>query len=246
MRSSSSLAQSKIDLSCLPELTLYGDLNMRPFRSAWMLQELQLPYKHIRCKPWSRVAKSVHPLGKVPALLVEYPSTDEKSDDSLDSSSFVVLESAAINTFLGDLSREHDNCNNNESRRPTLVPPPATQERAKYDSLVSFIMTEIDFQSLWIHRKHSDLANVFGEVPVVVNKAKRQFNNALQVMEDEIHFNGEKCTYLLPSGFSGADILFANCCFWAQQNYWIERKVMCYLVMKATNQSCLFLIWEVK
>ena len=44
-------------------------------------------------------------------------------------------------------------------------------------------------------------------------------------MEDEIHFNGEKCTYLLPSGFSGADILFANCCFWAQQNYWIERKV---------------------
>lgn len=44
-------------------------------------------------------------------------------------------------------------------------------------------------------------------------------------MEDEIHFNGEKCTYLLPSGFSGADILFANCCFWAQQICWLERKV---------------------
>jgi glutathione S-transferase len=225
--SSSASAPSKLDFVSLPVITLYGDLNMRPFRNIWMLQELQLPYKHIPCKPWSRIAKLVHPLGKVPALLVEYPSSpDAKSIDSLDSTSFVVLESAAINTFLGDLSREHDNVSNsNIQRRPTLVPPPATQERAKYDSLVSFIMTEIDFQSLWIHRKHSDLANVFGEAPVAVKEAKRQFDNALRVMEDELHLDAEECTYLLPGGFSGADILFANCCFWAQQIGWLERKV---------------------
>ncbi|KAL3794173.1 hypothetical protein HJC23_012880 [Cyclotella cryptica] len=234
MRSSSttsSSSPSKLDLTILPSLTLYGDLNMRPFRNAWMLQELQLPYKHVPCKPWSRVAKSVHPLGKVPALLVEYPPNATKNvEDNATSNgenSFAVMESAAINTYLGDLSREHANSNENETnhRRFTLVPPPATRERAKYDSLVSFIMTEIDSQSLWIHRKHSDLSNVFGEAPVAVTEARRQFEKALGAMEAELRMEGESCSHLLPDGFSAADILFANCCFWAQQIGWLAKKV---------------------
>lgn len=170
-----------------------------------MLEEIGLPYNHRICKPWSRVAKSVHPMGKVPALSVENKSDgDNKEEDS-----FVVLESAAINTFLGDLAREITN--NNQ----LLVPPPATPQRAKYDSLVLFVMTEIDSQSLWIHRKHEDLANVFGEAPTAVQEAKRQFENALDVVAAEI----------APTGFSAVDILFVHCCVWAQQIGWLERTV---------------------
>jgi glutathione S-transferase len=211
-------AATKLDLTNLPHLTLYGDLNMRPFRNAWMLQELGLTHKHIMCRPWSRRAKSVHPLGKVPALLVDYPKSTTGSGDS-----FVVLESAAINTFLGDLVREHGIIKNDRGNiRPILVPAPGTKERAKYESLVSFMMTELDAQSLWIHRKHSDLANIFGEAPLAVKEAKRQFDNSLLVMEDEIRMDSKgECSYLLSSGFSAADILFADCISWAKHIGWL-------------------------
>jgi hypothetical protein len=109
--------------------------------------------------------------------------------------------------------------------RPVLVPAPGSKERARYESLVSFIMTELDSQALWIHRKHSDLANVFGEAPVAVKEARRQFGNSLQILEDELHLNSEgDCCYLLPSGFSAADILLADCCSWAKHIGWLVKK----------------------
>eukprot|EP00956_Cyclotella_meneghiniana_P005947 scaffold7775_cov61-Cyclotella_meneghiniana.AAC.18 len=202
----------------LQTLTLYGDLNMRPFRNAWMLKELQLPFKHIPCQPWSRTAKSVHPLGKIPALLVEHHHNAKES-------SFVIFESAAINTFLGDLisGNNKETCNINPNNH-TLVPRVGTQERARYESLVSFVITELDTQSLWIHRKHSDLAHVFGEAPIAVNEAKRQFNNSLKVLEDELlgMNSNDGNYYLLPScGFTAVDILFADCCSWANKIGWL-------------------------
>eukprot|EP00970_Alexandrium_tamarense_P003641 scaffold570_cov169-Alexandrium_tamarense.AAC.23 len=224
--SSASPPMTQVDVpsSTLPSLTLYGDLNMRPFRNIWMLEELSIPYKHILCKPWSRIAKSVHPMGKVPALLVEYNNGESTTDDGVTTkNSFVVLESAAINTFVGDLSREYNNLNNNPNQTPILVPPPATRERAKYDSLAFFIMTEIDFQSLWIHRKHSDMSDVFGEAPVAVTEAKRQFDNALEAVESELICDSDENCFLLPTGFSAVDILLTNCCFWAMQIGWLEK-----------------------
>jgi glutathione S-transferase len=114
-------------------------------------------------------------------------------------------------------STQHDD---SKTTNLLLVPPPATQLRAKYDSLVLFIMTELDSQALWIHRKHNDLKDVFGEAPIAVAEAKRQFDNALKAMEHEIN---DDSGYLLPSGFCAADILLSNCCFWAQQIGWLAR-----------------------
>ncbi|KAL7528536.1 hypothetical protein ACHAXR_006682 [Thalassiosira sp. AJA248-18] len=225
-----------------PKVTIYGDLNMRPFRNGWMLEEIGLPYTHRMCKPWSRVAKSVHPLGKVPALLVECANDDGGCEDGTAGEKFVVLESAAINTFLGDLAREMSSSSVDFKQKrnvadplphnsiPTLVPPPATPQRAKYDSLAMFIMTELDAQSLWIHRKHSDLSNVFGDAPTAVREARRQFDNALDAMVaeipgDENDSSNDNDEYLLPIGFSAVDILLANCCFWAQQIGWLEIRV---------------------
>ena len=205
------------DIKSWPKLTLYGDLNMRPFRNVWMLEEIGFGYHHVNCKPWSKKAKSVHPLGKVPALVV-------KDDDN--QHQFTIVESAAINTFLGDLAREIDsNKRTNHDTEPSilLVPPPATQLRAKYDSLTLFIMTELDFQGLWIHRKHSDLKDVFGDAPIAVAEAKRQFENALGAIELELN---DESGYLLESGFSACDILLSNCCFWAQQIGWLARSTL--------------------
>jgi glutathione S-transferase len=210
------MSPEKKTIKSWPKLTLYGDLNMRPFRNIWMLEEIGTEYRHVNCKPWSKQAKAVHPLGKVPALLVEGNDNEQQQ--------FVVVESAAINTFLGDLAREierntHKN-DDDDSTPLVLVPPPATQHRAKYDSLTMFIMTELDSQALWIHRKHSDLKDVFGEAPIAVSEAKRQFDNALGAIELELN---DENGYLLPCGFSATDIVLSNCCFWAQQIGWLAR-----------------------
>jgi glutathione S-transferase len=202
-----------------------------------MLEEIKCPYTHVVCKPWSRVAKSIHPLGKVPALLVEnwhsnYDGSGDGDRKDQRNSSFVVLESAAINTFLGDLARELPNQVLLNTTMPLLVPPPATQQRAKYDMLSMFVMTEIDSQSLWIERKHGQLSDMFGDAPAAVKEAKRQFDNALNVMVGEIITNNHGRTgdarddgqYLLSTGFSAVDIIFAHCCFWAQQIGWLEKK----------------------
>ena len=201
-----------------------------------MLEEIRCPYTHVVCKPWSRVAKSIHPLGKVPALLVENWCTNNEGGRgntmTEENTSFAVLESAAINTFLGDVARELPNQLLFNTAMPILVPPTATMQRAKYDMLSMFVMTEIDSQSLWIERKHGQLSDVFGDAPAAVQEAKRQFENALIVMVDEIIANNNRGTvdlkddghYLLSTGFSAVDILFAHCCFWAQQIGWLEKK----------------------
>lgn len=193
-----------------------------------MLEEIGLPYNHVVCKPWSRVAKSVHPLGKVPALLVDCIRRNSSDNDVDDADAeigekFVVLESAAINTFLGDLAREVDVSDGERTIHNLLVPQPATPIRAKYDSLVLFVMTELDAQSLWIHRKHDDLSSIFGEASTAVQEARRQFDNALDVMIAEIDTVNGEGMYLLGRQFSAVDILFANCCFWAQQINWLEK-----------------------
>jgi glutathione S-transferase len=227
-----------------PKVTLYGDLNMRPFRNLWMLEEIGLPYAHVACRPWSRIAGGVHPLGKVPALLVEGRSRRGGADGGGgDGGPFVMLESAAINTYLGDMAREleSDPLAATPARDGPLVPPPATFQRARYDSLVTFVVAEIDSQSLWIHRKHSrggGLSRVFGEAPAAVDEARRQFGGALDFVVGEISGavdaggggggdgdigGGGEGGYLLSTGFSAADIIFANCCFWAQQIGWLER-----------------------
>jgi len=228
---------------------------MRPFRNVWMLEETNLPYSHVPCRPRGRKAKSIHPLGKVPSLLVEFPpDIDANSGDvggvgasedggpTIGENTLVVLESAAINTYIGDLARELQAAATmppTKNKYNVLVPPPATPQRAKYDSLAFFIMTELDAQSLWIHRKHDDLKGIFGDAPTAVREAKRQFDNAMGVMLTELKDCSKDCDddgdddndddsyHLIPSfGFSAADILFVHCCNWAQQIGWLEKKSM--------------------
>ena len=82
---------------------------------------------------------------------------------------------------------------------------------------------------------------MFGEAPAAVREARRQVDGALDAVVGEIagaddagaggagdgdvgDGRGGGGGYLLSTGFSAADIIFANCCFWAQQIGWLERK----------------------
>ena len=100
-------------------LKLVGSAKYRPFRNVWMLEELGVPWTHDPAKPRSKSAAEVNPFAKVPTLL----------DEDI---GVTMYESIAINTHLGDRFRGHESC-------PTLVPPPATAERARYEQLTHCI-----------------------------------------------------------------------------------------------------------
>lgn len=172
------------------KLLLIGPTAFRTFRCVWMLQELGVSYEHSTSAPWSDEIKRHHPMGKVPALVVD--------------GSFSMYESAAINTFLGDAFRTGNG----------LVPAAPSLERAKYDQTILFIMTELDSQALWIHRKHAALADVFGDIPEAVSAAKQQFQNANHALSHQLN------PYLLGDSFSAADILYVHCLDWAKAIGW--------------------------
>ena len=141
------MMEGKPGRSPFPSLTLVGTPRFRPFRNVWMLEELRdaLPkevgfrYEHTMAAPQSDEARAHHPMGKVPSLLV----SDGTEGD------FTLIESAAINSWLGDRMREYAA----EEDSGFLVPRPGSRDRAVYDSFVQFLVAEADSSGLWIHRK---------------------------------------------------------------------------------------------
>jgi glutathione S-transferase len=117
-------------------LKLVGATAFRSFRNVWMLEELGVAYEHTVARPRSAEASAANPFGKIPSL------TD---------GDFTMYESAAINTYLGDKFRAGGQAG--EGGCPELVPPPGTAARGRYEQTTMCIMTELDAQGLWIHRK---------------------------------------------------------------------------------------------
>lgn len=232
---SSASSPSSSTTSLPSTLTLFGPAFTRVFRCLWMLEELGVPYEHMpRTFPGSRRAKELHPLGKVPMLIENYQTED----------SFVMTESANINQYLADkygsvpppiLDNNHNDDLNDSVVPPLLVPPAGSRLRARQDQLVFTIMTELDAQGVWIHRKHEALGETFGHFPEVVEHAQRHFDRVTQaICETNLHVhyqqrqeqydsnnNENPPIYLLgPNLFSAADILFVHTLGWAKAIQW--------------------------
>jgi len=219
----------------LPSLTLVGTPRFRPFRNIWMLEELRdaLPtgfdYSHLIVNPQSDEARASHPMGKIPSLLV----ADDDGDE------FTLIESAAINSWLGDRLREY--CQ--PSELGFLVPCPGTKDRALYDSFVQFLMAEADSSGLWIHRKLESLGEkkAFGAVRYALLPARLQFDRAMQGVRAQLLKQREQGAeyFLVGSCFTAADILLVHCCDWALgiggdkggwlSKYWTDDVVQDYL-----------------
>ncbi len=106
--------------------TLIGTVGSRALRVLWMLEELGVPYEHVKAGPQSEGVVAFNPAGKVPVLIVDgTPITD----------------STAIIQFLAD-------------RHGALTHPAGTLERARQDSLTQFLLDEFD-AALWMAARHS-------------------------------------------------------------------------------------------
>ena len=174
-------------------ISIWGGATSRTLRAHWACEELELTYTPRLIgsrtgETQSAEFRRLNPKEKIPVLC----------DGDL-----VLSESAAIVTYLADTYG-----------RGNLAPLPFTPERALYNQWLSFIQMELDAHTLYVMRKHKDLANLYGEAPAAIETAIAGFNKQIQVVTEHLATR----PFLLGEHFTGADIMLTSILTWAQ-NY---------------------------
>ncbi len=114
---------------------------------------------------------------------------------------FVLTESAAIVTYLADRYGEPG----------MFTPLPGTQDRAHYDQWLSFVKMELDAHTLYVIRKHRDLADLYGAAPAAIDAAIEGFHKQVAVATTHLRHRD----YLVGNHFTGADLMLASVLQWA-------------------------------
>ncbi len=173
-------------------IVLWGSGTSRTMRPLWALAELNLDYEHRPIGPRTGETQtadftSLNPRQKIPVLV----------DGAL-----VLTESGAIVSYLASSYGEPDG----------LIPAAGTLRRALYDQWAFFTLMELDAHTLYVIRKHRDLAHLYGEAPTAVKTASEGFAKQCGVAELEFSDGRE---YVLGDRFTGVDILLGTCLDWA-------------------------------
>ncbi len=166
---------------------LWGAGTVRTFRAHWALAELGLDYDTQPIgsrtgETQTPVFLTLNPKGKIPVLV----------DGDL-----VLTESAAIVGYL--YARYGSNA------------PRSLIESARYDEWLSYILMELDAHTLYVMRRHGDLAHLYGEAPAAIAAARAGFVRQALVVDAQL----ARSPYLLGPVFSAADLLLTTCLDWA-------------------------------
>ena len=169
-------------------LTLWGGATGRTIRAHWALHELGLDYEMelIGSRTGATQTEEFRALSvkeKIPVLV---------HDD------FVLTESAAIVTYLGDTFGG-------------LTPSHGSLDRARYNEWVSFILMELDAHTLYVIRRHEGLKQLYGEAPAAITAAREGFLKQIRWAQPRI----EESPFLVGDSFTGVDILMTSCLDWA-------------------------------
>ncbi len=171
-------------------LTVYGCTNTRSSRVLWALEEAGVEYEYVAVDlragaGWQPEYLALNPGGKVPTLV---------------DGEFILTESAAICTYIGD-------------RFPSsrLTPPVGSQERARYDQWCYFVLSELE-QPLWTLTKHTFTLPERWRVPAVLDTTRWEFAVAAKVLAVGL---GRR-EFFVDNCFTAADILIAHTLAWAQ------------------------------
>lgn len=172
---------------------LWGIGTSRTVRAHWMLLELGLDYETRPVLPRSDAMNDPELLrwtrrGKVPFL---------------EDGEVRIGESGAILFYLADRYRE----------RGAFAPAPGTPERAVFEDLAFFVLTELDATTLYVLRRHEGLPEVYGAAPEACTAARAYFLRQLADVERRL---ADGRPYLLGETFSAVDILLVSCLAWAQ------------------------------
>ncbi len=169
-------------------ITVWGSGTSRTMRPHWALAELGVGYEKKPIGPRTGETqtadfRALNAKEKIPVLV----------DGDL-----ILTESAAIVTYLGD-------------KFGGLTPTPGSADRARYYEWLSFILMELDAHTLYVMRKHGDLAYLYGDAPAAMDAARAGFEK--QIRWALARF--EAAEYLVGEEFTGVDILMTTCLDWA-------------------------------
>ena len=172
-------------------ITLWGGGTARTLRTHWMAHELVLAYQSKLIGPRTGETRtpefrSLNVKGKIPVLV---------------DGGFVLTESAAIVTYLADAYGPERG----------LTPAPGTKQRAQYNEWLAYVQMELDAHTLYVLRKHRDLAALYGEAPAAVDAAIEGFAKQITFAERRLKDHA----YLVADRFTGADIMLTSCLLWA-------------------------------
>ncbi len=172
-------------------IRFYGAGTSRTLRPIWVAEELGVPYQLMPIGPRTGETQTpdytrLNPKQKVPAMV---------------DGDFRLSESLAICRYLIE-----------KFPGGAIYQPQTLQERAREDEWCCYIYGEIDETSLYVMRRHRDLAHIYGEAPAAVSSGKAYALKHLGVVAAQMA--EREC--VLAGGFGLADVLLMTCLEWAR------------------------------
>lgn len=182
-------------LSNTSPLELWGAYTSRTLRPVWAAEELGLEYRLHPIAPRTGETQTgdytqLNPKQKIPALV-----------DSTTTPTVTITESLPIARYLISAYGNAE-----------LSTPETPAAYAQEDEWCCYVLAEMDETSLYIVRRHRDLAHIYGASEVVVDACFVYLERHLKVVED--HLKGRE--YVLERGFSLADIMLTGVLVWAE------------------------------
>jgi glutathione S-transferase len=171
---------------------LWGAGTGRTMRPHWALHELGLDFE---CRP-------IHP--RTPEMdQSEFAAlTARHKVPLLQDNGVTLTESAAIIWYLSETY------GNDQNR---LIP---TDPAGKAHCLewCFYIQGELDETSLYVIRRHGDLAETYGEAPAAIKSSVAYFHAQMRTVEQALESSPP---FILGERFTAADILLSTCISWA-------------------------------
>ncbi|MEZ5856912.1 MAG: glutathione S-transferase family protein [Hyphomicrobiaceae bacterium] len=175
-------------------LVLWGVGTSRTLRAHWALAELELAYETRAIGPRTGETKTA-----------EYTAlTARQKVPLLQDGDLVITESAAIIAYLSDAYATAHNA----------LLPRTPQSRAKCLEWIAFGLSELDAASLYVIRRHRDLAHIYGAAPDVCVAAEQYFGLQMRSLDRAL---GDGRTFIADNRFSAADIILGTCLGWADR-----------------------------
>lgn len=159
----------------------------RANRPRWLLEELGVPYELVRLDPTKGETRTDEHTSRHPLRHVPVLELPEGA----------LFESAAIVLHLADLHGK-------------LIPPVGTLERGLVYQWLFFAMTELEPHAATFFAEKVVKKTPESELAL---KAKVKINEATQVVNAQL----ESRDFILPSGFSVADIVLGSVVWWANR-----------------------------
>lgn len=173
------------------KLIFWGAGTSRTFRPIWTAEELGLAY-------------TVNPIGPRTGETqsAEYTELNPKQKiPYLQDGDFGLSESVAISRYLI----------NRYGQEGQLFLPEDLQSKSREDEWICHVYGELDETSLYVMRRHRDLAQIYGEAAAAVTSSAQYAEKHLGVIEAHLQDH----EYVMGTQFGLADILLTTCLDWA-------------------------------